>query len=106
MTAGSGIVHQEMPKGDARWAMEGFQLWANLPAAHKMMDPRYREVHAAEIPEVTSRTGTQIKVICGTGRGTGPVRDIVIEPEYLDVTVPPGEAFTHATPRGIRSSPM
>jgi quercetin 2,3-dioxygenase len=101
MTAGSGILHEEMPKGDAQGAMGGFQLWANLPAASKMMDPRYRGFTSAEIPEVTEPNGTKIKIIAGTvGDVTGPVRDVVTAPEYLDVTVGPGAAFTHATPRG------
>ncbi len=101
MTAGSGIIHQEMPKGDAQGAMYGFQLWANLPAASKMMDPRYRGIVSADIPEVKEPNGTKIKVIAGkVGGVTGPVRDVVTAPEYLDVTVPAGGAFTHATPRG------
>jgi redox-sensitive bicupin YhaK (pirin superfamily) len=101
MTAGSGIIHQEMPKGEADGAMHGFQLWANLPAAQKMMAPRYREIQAAEIPSVSDPGGATIKVIAGTVDGvTGPVKDVVTRPEYLDVTVPPGKTFTHATPRG------
>jgi redox-sensitive bicupin YhaK (pirin superfamily) len=101
MTAGSGIIHQEMPKGDAQGAMHGFQLWANLPAASKMMEPRYRGVASAEIPEAVDAQGARIKVIAGrVGAVTGPVRDVVISPEYLDVTIPPGTAFTHPTPRG------
>jgi quercetin 2,3-dioxygenase len=101
MTAGSGIIHQEMPQGDAQGAMYGFQLWANLPAAQKMMNPRYRGLTSAEIPEVIEPSGTKIKVIAGQAGGvTGAVRDVVIDPEYLDVTVPPGGTFTHPTPRG------
>jgi len=101
MTAGSGIIHQEMPQGDDRGAMYGFQLWANLPAANKMMSPRYREVKAASIPTVTDAGGATIKVIAGTVDGVvGPVRDVVTSPEYLDVTVPAGTSFTHPTPRG------
>jgi redox-sensitive bicupin YhaK (pirin superfamily) len=101
MTAGNGIIHQEMPKGNARGAMGGFQLWANLPASHKMMDPRYRGITRAEIPVVTDRGGARISVICGSVDGVdGPVCDIVTGPEYLDVTVPPGAVFTRATPRG------
>jgi quercetin 2,3-dioxygenase len=101
MTAGSGIIHQEMPKGDPQGAMHGFQLWANLPAAAKMMAPRYRGVTAAEIPEATDPDGARIKVIAGSAAGvTGPVRDVVTRPEYLDVTLPAGRTFTHATPRG------
>jgi redox-sensitive bicupin YhaK (pirin superfamily) len=101
MTAGSGIIHQEMPKGDARGAMHGFQLWANLPATQKMMDPRYRGIVAAEIPEVADAGGARIKVIAGRAGGVlGPVRDVVTAPEYLDVSVPPGAVFTHGTQRG------
>ena len=98
MTAGSGIMHQEMPKGDAQGRMHGFQLWANLPASHKMMEPRYRGLTAAEIPEVTDSQGNKIKVICGEVNGTqGPVKDIITNPSYLDVTVMPGGTFVHST---------
>jgi len=98
MTAGSGIIHQEMPKGDGNDLMGGFQLWANLPASHKMMDPRYRDVTNAQIPEVALKNGVKIKIISGrTGETEGPVRDIVIDPQYLDVAVPPGTEFTHLT---------
>ena len=69
MTAGSGIIHQEMPKGDKRGTMSGFQLWANLPASHKMMDPRYRDVKSHQIPEVALKDGVKVKVICGTVNG-------------------------------------
>ncbi len=97
MTAGSGIIHQEMPKGDKRKVMSGFQLWANLPALHKMMDPRYRDVKNSQIPEVPLRDGVKVKILCGTVSGVqGPVRDIVTDPEYLDVTVPEGATFTHS----------
>jgi len=101
MTAGSGIIHQEMPKGDSQGSMHGFQLWANLPAAYKMMNPRYRGLTGAEIPEVVDPGGTRIKVIAGTVLGVaGPVRDVIIEPEYLDIIVPPESTFEHPTPRG------
>lgn len=101
MTAGNGIQHQEMPAGDSRGRMYGFQLWANLPASHKMMDPRYQGITAAEIPEVTDAGGSRIKIICGEVNGVlGPVRDIVTDPEYLDVTVPAGATFTRSTPAG------
>jgi quercetin 2,3-dioxygenase len=101
MTAGSGIIHQEMPKGDAAGRMGGFQLWANLPADQKMMEPRYRDIRQEQIPEVTLDVGTKIKIICGEVNGTrGPVRDIVIDPEYLDVTVPADTNFTHRIKRG------
>ena len=100
MTAGSGIIHQEMPRGDARGRMGGFQLWANLPASHKMVEPRYCGIDSAEIP-VESSAGAHVRVICGSvGTSTGPARDIVIEPEYLDVTLDPDTAWTHPTPRG------
>ena len=99
MTAGSGVIHQEMPKGDGRGRLEGFQLWANLPATSKMMAPRYRDVKAAQIPEVSLESGVRIKIICGrVGDTEGPVRDIVIEPQYLDISVPPGTTYTHPTP--------
>ena len=101
MTAGSGVVHQEMPQGDARGVMDGFQLWANLPRSNKMIDPRYRDVKAGQVPEVTTKTGARVKVICGTLEGkVGPVRDVVVDPEYLDVTIPAGSDFAHDTPRG------
>ena len=100
MTAGSGIIHQEMPKGDAAGRMEGFQLWANLPASHKMMDPRYRDVKSGQIPSV-SIDGATIRVICGSVDGTvGPVRDVVIEPEYLDITVAAESSFSRPTRPG------
>jgi redox-sensitive bicupin YhaK (pirin superfamily) len=98
MTAGSGIIHQEMPKGDAAGVMSGFQIWANLPADHKMMAPRYRDVKADQIPVVTLEDGTRIRIICGeVGDTRGPVRDIVTDPVYLDVTVPPGSEHIRPT---------
>ena len=101
MTAGSGIIHQEMPKGDDAGYMGGFQLWANLPASHKMMDPRYRDVKSNQIPQVSFDNGVTVRVISGQVQGTeGPVRDIVIDPEYLDVTVPPKSEFIHPTKPG------
>jgi len=101
MTAGSGVIHQEMPQGDSRGVMDGFQLWANLPRSHKMIDPRYRDVKSKQVPEVVTSGGARVKVICGSLDGQqGPVKDVVVEPEYLDVTVPPGSDFVHATPRG------
>jgi quercetin 2,3-dioxygenase len=101
MTAGSGIIHQEMPKGDKRGTMSGFQLWANLPASHKMRDPRYRDVKSHQIPEVALKDGARVKIICGRLNGVeGPARDIVTDPEYLDVTVPAEGTFTHAVKRG------
>jgi redox-sensitive bicupin YhaK (pirin superfamily) len=101
MTAGSGIIHQEMPKGDKRGRMGGFQLWANLPAKQKMMDPRYRDVERKTIPEVKRKDGTTIRVICGEVDGTqGPVKHIVIDPEYLDVSVPGKTTFLHKVKSG------
>ncbi len=103
MTAGSGIVHQEMPKGRADGLMWGVQLWANLPASSKMMDPRYRDVRSDDIPEVTLDGGVKVKVICGELKGEkGPVRDIVIDPEYLDITVPPYTPLTLPAKTGYR----
>ncbi len=101
MTAGSGIIHQEMPKGEKGGLMWGFQLWANLPASHKMMPPRYRGIVANQIPEVTLKGGAKVKIICGEAGGVkGPVQDVVVEPEYLDVAVPPKTTFTRAVTRG------
>lgn len=98
MTAGSGIIHQEMPKGDANGAMHGFQLWANLPAAQKMMAPRYRDITADKIPQVELNDGITVKVIAGSLKGArGPMDDIVIDPEYFDCTVPAGQTFVHPT---------
>jgi quercetin 2,3-dioxygenase len=91
MTAGRGILHQEMPKGDANGQMHGFQLWANLPAAHKMTAPRYQDVQAIDIPEITDDDGTKARVICGTFWGQkGPVEGIAADPCYLDIAIPPG----------------
>jgi redox-sensitive bicupin YhaK (pirin superfamily) len=101
MTAGSGIIHQEMPKGSKDGLMWGFQLWANLPRSQKMMDPRYRDVIASQIPEVTLESGVKIKIICGKVAGVyGPVKDIVIDPEYLDIQIPPKTTFTHPVKSG------
>jgi redox-sensitive bicupin YhaK (pirin superfamily) len=101
MTAGSGIVHQEMPKGSSQGVMHGFQLWANLPASHKMTEPRYRDVRADQVPVIEREDGSVVRVLCGIVEGVeGPVQDIVAEPEYLDVTLPPHAAFVHPTERG------
>jgi redox-sensitive bicupin YhaK (pirin superfamily) len=101
MTAGNGIIHQEMPKGDATGHMGGFQLWANLPASHKMMNPRYRGLTSMEIPEVSPDRNVSMKIICGkVGNTQGPVQDIVIDPEYLDVTVSRKSEYTHPTKPG------
>jgi len=91
MTAGSGIIHQEMPKGDEAGRMHGFQLWGNLPSSLKMTAPRYQEVKAAEIPEITDDDGTHVRVVSGDFWGKkGPVDGVAAEPVYLDVSVAPG----------------
>ena len=91
MTAGSGIVHQEMPRGDADGRMHGFQLWANLPSSLKMTPPRYQGVKADDIPVVTDDDGTQVRVICGSFWGKkGPIDGIAADPVYIDVPIPPG----------------
>jgi redox-sensitive bicupin YhaK (pirin superfamily) len=101
MTAGSGIIHQEMPKGQKDGLMWGFQLWANLPASHKMMAPRYRDVKSEQIPEIITGAGVRIRIICGElDNVNGPVRDIVIDPEYLDITIPPESNFRHPVKNG------
>ena len=92
MTAGRGIIHQEMPKGDQSGRMHGFQLWANLPSSLKMTAPRYQEVKAAEIPLITDDDGTGVRIVCGSFWGKrGPVDGIAADPMYLDVSVPPGK---------------
>jgi len=92
MTAGRGIIHQEMPKGDQSGRMHGFQLWANLPSSLKMTAPRYQEIKAPEIPEVTDDDGTTARIVCGSFWGKrGPVEGVAADPSYLDVTVPPGK---------------
>jgi redox-sensitive bicupin YhaK (pirin superfamily) len=95
MTAGSGILHQEMPQGDPRGRMHGFQLWANLPASLKMTTPRYQDIPSGEIPELVDDDGTRVRVICGDFRGKlGPVDGIAADPRYLDIFVPPGRRKT------------
>jgi redox-sensitive bicupin YhaK (pirin superfamily) len=90
MTAGSGILHQEMPKGDSRGRMHGFQLWANLPANLKMTDPRYQDIPASAIPEITDDDETRVRVICGEFWGKrGPVEGVAADPSYVDVSVAP-----------------
>jgi redox-sensitive bicupin YhaK (pirin superfamily) len=90
MTAGSGILHQEMPRGDASGRMHGFQLWANLPASLKMTDPRYQDIPSSAIPEVTEDDGTKARIICGEFWGTrGPVEGVAADPSYVDISVPP-----------------
>src|SRR5262245_48510974 len=95
MTAGSGIIHQEMPKGDEDGRMHGFQLWANLPASLKMSKPRYQEVKAQDVPVLREDDGTIVRVVCGGYGGTkGPVDEVAIDPAYLDVEVPAGRRKT------------
>ena len=101
MTAGSGIIHQEMPKPDkVDTLLWGFQLWANLPASHKMMDPRYRDLKDKDIPVINIDDYVKVKIICGEINGTkGPVQDIVTDPEYLDVTIKAHSEFSHPIKR-------
>jgi redox-sensitive bicupin YhaK (pirin superfamily) len=95
MTAGSGILHQEMPQGDPKGRMHGFQLWANLPASQKMTEPRYQDIVSADIPEITDDDGTLVRVVCGDFWGQrGPVEGIAADPSYLDVYVPPNTRKT------------
>lgn len=95
MTAGRGILHQEMPKGDAKGQMHGFQLWANLPSSLKMTAPRYQDIKAAEIGELVEDDGTRIRIVCGDYKGKrGPVVGVAADPRYLDVWVPPGKKKT------------
>ena len=92
MTAGSGILHQEMPKGDSKGRMHGFQLWANLPASLKMTDPRYQDIPSSAIPEVTDDDGTRARVISGEFWGKrGPVEGVAADPNYLDISVAPNQ---------------
>ena len=92
MTAGRGILHQEMPKGDDQGKMHGFQLWSNLPSSLKMTAPRYQDISARDIPEVTDDDGTRVRIVSGDFWGkTGPVEGVASEPRYLDVSVPPGK---------------
>jgi redox-sensitive bicupin YhaK (pirin superfamily) len=91
MTAGRGILHQEMPKGDPRGRMHGFQLWANLPSTLKMAPPRYQDVPAGAIPEIVDDDGTHVRVVCGEFWGKrGPVDGVAADPSYVDISVPPG----------------
>ena len=95
MTAGRGIMHQEMPQGDAHGRMHGFQLWANLPSSLKMTAPRYQDIKGAEVPEVTDDDGTRVRIVCGKFWGQrGPVEGVAADPRYLDVFVPAGQRKT------------
>jgi len=101
MTAGSGIIHQEMPTGNPDGLLWGFQLWTNLPASHKMMPPRYQEIKKDQIPELKLENGVTIKIICGRVNDVeGPVKDVVIDPQFLDVTIPRQTTFDHKTLSG------
>ncbi len=100
MTAGSGIIHQEMPQ-QYRGKMWGFQLWVNLPASQKMMNPRYRDVQKEQIPEITYNKGTQIKIISGEVKGArGPVRDLIVDAVYLDISMKPHTEFNMSVKKG------
>jgi hypothetical protein len=95
MTAGSGILHQEMPQGDAHGRMHGFQLWANLPRGLKMTAPRYQDIASRDIPEVVDDDGTTVRVVCGEFWGRrGPVEGVAADPRYVDIWVPPGKRKT------------
>jgi quercetin 2,3-dioxygenase len=97
MTAGRGIMHQEMPQGDTQGRMHGFQLWSNLPSSLKMTAPRYQDIKAGEIPELVDDDGTRVRIVCGDFWGKrGPVEGVASDPRYLDVTVPPGKRKTLA----------
>jgi redox-sensitive bicupin YhaK (pirin superfamily) len=101
MTAGRGIIHQEMPAGSPDGRMGGFQLWANLPAKDKLMKPRYQEIKSSEIPEYTLADGSRVRVISGSFETTkGPVEDIMTEPDYLDMSLAPGADLEHRIPPG------
>ncbi len=95
MTAGRGILHQEMPQGDKLGRMHGFQLWANLPSSLKLTAPRYQDIKAAEIPDIVDDDGTRVRIVCGDFRGQrGPVEGVAADPRYLDVSIPPGKRKT------------
>lgn len=100
MTAGSGIIHQEMPK-PVKGKMGGFQLWVNLPRSEKLIHPRYQEITVEEIPIVSPEQGVSIKVIAGSYGGIkGPVKDIIVDPDYLDISLEEGRSFLHQVPQG------
>ncbi len=103
MTSGSGIIHNEMPKSNKTDSLIwGFQLWANLPASHKMMEPRYRDIKKSQIPEIQLKNDNiKIKIICGVIDGVkGPVQDIITEPEYLDISISPNSEYIHPVKSG------
>jgi redox-sensitive bicupin YhaK (pirin superfamily) len=100
MTAGSGIMHEEMPQR-TEGMMQGFQLWVNLPRAHKMMSPRYREIKKEDIPVVKPEMGVEVKVVAGEVDGViGPVKDLVVKAQYLDVELAPNHVWEHSVPEG------
>lgn len=104
MTAGRGILHQEMPKGDEKGRMHGFQLWSNLPSSLKMTQPRYQDISATDIPEVTDDDGTKVRVVVGDFWGKrGPVEGVAADPRYLDVSVPPGVRKRFALDRTLNA---
>src|SRR4051812_3957274 len=104
MTAGRGILHQEMPKGDQQGRMHGFQLWSNLPASLKMTEPRYQDISARDIPEVTDDDGTKVRVVVGDFWGKrGPVEGVAADPRYLDISVPPGVRKRFAVDRTLNA---
>ena len=95
MTAGSGILHQEMPSGDTQGRMHGFQLWSNLPAHLKMTKPRYQDIVSGDIPTVVDDDSVAVRVVCGDFWGQrGPVEGVASDPRYLDISVPPGQRKT------------
>lgn len=101
MTAGSGIIHQEMPSGDEQGNLWGFQLWANLPSKSKMMQPRYRDITMKDFPLIKLESGVEVKIISGKYNNvSGPVDDVVIDPQYLDVSLPANTRFEHQLPDG------
>ncbi|HPS38670.1 MAG TPA: pirin family protein [Candidatus Cloacimonadota bacterium] len=101
MTAGSGIIHQEMPKPDPKGRMYGFQVWANLPAQYKMMKPRYQDIKAEQIPVLRDDQGAELRLICGSYKGNhGPVTDIMTDPQYWDVRCEPERELTFPTTSG------
>jgi redox-sensitive bicupin YhaK (pirin superfamily) len=104
MTAGRGILHQEMPKGDERGRMHGFQLWSNLPSSLKMTEPRYQDISARDIPEVTDDDGTKVRVVVGDFWGKrGPVEGVAADPRYLDISVPPGRQKRFPVDRSLNA---
>lgn len=103
MTAGSGIIHQEMPRGNEDGKMHGFQLWTNLPSSHKMIPPKYREIKNSQIPDITINGNVKIKIISGEVNGIkGPVDDIISEPVFLDISIPSDTIYSHPAKKGSK----